>query len=119
MKKLIIILLALICTVGGFAQKAKFGHVDYGAIMKEMPGIDTAQTALLNVQKELQEAGQQMANEFKQKETEYGQMANNGASAAERRLTHGLRWVDMEKTFPVSSTETVIPSADFTSMTEA
>ncbi|MCQ2284321.1 MAG: OmpH family outer membrane protein [Bacteroidales bacterium] len=82
MKKLIIILLALICTVGGFAQKAKFGHVDYGAIMKEMPGIDTAQTALLNVQKELQEAGQQMANEFKQKEAEYGQMANNGASAA-------------------------------------
>lgn len=82
MKKLFVILLAITCTMAGFAQKAKFGHVDYANIMKDMPGIDTAQAALLNYQKELQETGQAMANEFKQKEAEYTRLANSGASAA-------------------------------------
>lgn len=82
MKKLVIILLALTCTMAGFAQKAKFGHVDYASIMKVMPGIDTAQTALLNFQQELQETGQAMATEFKQKEADYVKLANSGASAA-------------------------------------
>lgn len=82
MKKIIIILLALTCTMAGFAQKAKFGHVDYATIMKDIPGIDTAQTALLAFQQELQETGQAMANEFKQKEAEYVQLTNSGASSA-------------------------------------
>lgn len=68
--------------MAGFAQKAKFGHVDYASIMKVMPGIDTAQTALLNFQQELQETGQAMATEFKQKEADYVKLANSGASAA-------------------------------------
>ena len=46
MKKLIIIVCLLAGIATSFAQKAKFGHVDYAAIMKEMPGIDTAQTRL-------------------------------------------------------------------------
>ena len=82
MKKYIIILVALCFSVTGFAQKAKFGHVDYAAIMKDMPGIDTAQTNLLNLQKELQETGQLMAEELQTKEAEYKKMAISGASAA-------------------------------------
>ena len=55
MKKfLILIAVALLCATTGYAQKAKFGHVDYGTIMKEMPGIDTAQQALLEYQQELE-----------------------------------------------------------------
>lgn len=82
MKKYFVILLALVLSVTGYAQKAKFGHVDYAAIMKEMPGIDTAQTNLLSLQKELQETGQMMAEELKAKEAEYNRMAASGASSA-------------------------------------
>lgn len=82
MKKYALILFMLVLTVTGFSQKAKFGHVDYGAIMKDMPGIDTAQTNLMNLQKELQETGQLMAEELKAKEAEYNRMASSGASAA-------------------------------------
>ena len=70
MKKLTIILICLVFSVAGFSQKAKIGHVDYGAIMKEMPGIDTAQTALMEYQKELEQTGQQMVDEFKEKVAE-------------------------------------------------
>ncbi len=82
MKKVFVILLALLCSMGCFAQKAKFGHVDYASIMPLMPGIDTAQTVLAELQKEYQESGQKMADELKVKEAEYMKMANSGASAA-------------------------------------
>ena len=82
MKKYIIILFAIALSVTGYAQKVKFGHVDYAAIMKEMPGIDTAQANLLSLQKELQETGQLMAEELKTKEAEYNRLAAGGASAA-------------------------------------
>ena len=82
MKKLTIIILCLLATLAGFSQKAKFGHVDYGALMKEMPGIDTAQQALIDYQKELEETGQQMVNEFKEKQAAYMQLTNSGASSA-------------------------------------
>lgn len=82
MKKLFIATLLMVCAfVPSFAQKAKFAHVDYGSIMKEMPGIDTAQQALLNFQQELEAVGQQMANEFKTKQTEYANLANTTTSA--------------------------------------
>ena len=70
MKKLIIFTLCLFVTVAGFSQKAKFGHVDYATLMKDMPGIDTAQAVLMEYQKELEETGQQMVNEFKEKQAE-------------------------------------------------
>ncbi len=82
MKKYFIILIVLAFSVTGFAQKAKFGHVDYASIMKDMPGIDTAQTNLLSLQQELEDAGQQMANEIKSKEADYLRLANSGASSA-------------------------------------
>ncbi len=82
MKKIVIVLFCLIFSVAGFAQKAKFGHVDYGTIMKEMPGIDTAQAVLIDFQKEFEETGQQMVTEFQEKQQSYMQLANSGASAA-------------------------------------
>lgn len=83
MKKfLIIITVAVLCATTGYAQKAKFGHVDYGTILKEMPGIDSVQTALLEYQQELETVGQQMAEEFKVKQTEYANLANTTTSTA-------------------------------------
>ena len=83
MKKLLTILcVALLCVTTGYAQKAKFGHVDYAAVMKEMPGIDTAQQALMTYQQELEAVGKQMADEFKAKQTEYATLANTTTSSA-------------------------------------
>lgn len=83
MKKfLIIIAAALLCFTTGYAQKAKFGHVDYGEIMKVMPGIDTAQQALVEYQQELEAVGKQMADEFKTKQAEYANLANTTTSSA-------------------------------------
>lgn len=83
MKKfLVIICIALLCATAGYAQKAKFGHVDYGTLMKEMPGIDTAQQALLQYQQELEAVGKQMAEEFKTKQSEYTNLANSTTSSA-------------------------------------
>ena len=83
MKKFwIIIVAALLCATTGYAQKAKFGHVDYGAVMKEMPGIDTAQQALMEYQQELEAVGQQMADEFKAKQAEYVELTNKTPSSA-------------------------------------
>ena len=83
MKKFLIILsIALLCATTGYAQKAKFGHVDYGAVLKEMPGIDTAQQALLTYQQELEAVGKQMADEFKTKQAEYTNLANTTTSSA-------------------------------------
>lgn len=81
-KYLIIITVALLCVTTGYAQKAKFGHVDYAAVMKDMPGIDTAQQALMAYQEELEAVGQQMADEFKTKQAEYVDLANKTTSSA-------------------------------------
>lgn len=83
MKKfLFIIAVALFSITAGHAQKAKFGHVDYGAIMKEMPGIDTAQQALILYREELEAVGKAMADEFKTKQSEYDSLVNKTTSSA-------------------------------------
>lgn len=83
MKKFLIIIAAVVLSfTAGYAQKAKFGHVDYGTIMKEMPGIDTAQQALIHYQQELEAVGKQMADEFKAKQAEYANLANTTTSSA-------------------------------------
>jgi outer membrane protein len=83
MKKLLVLIIAsLLCATTCYAQKAKFGHVDYAAVLKEMPGIDTAQQALLDYQQELESVGQQMADEFKTKQADYEKLASSTTSSA-------------------------------------
>ncbi len=85
MKRLFIIiaLAALLCPLTAEAQqKVKFGHVDYGEIIKIMPGIDTVQKVIADMQAELQATGEEMAKEFQKKQEEYQQLGSKGASAA-------------------------------------
>jgi outer membrane protein len=77
---LVLLLTGLFAT--SFAQsKAKFGHIDYGTVIKLIPGVDTAQTVLENFQKELQTEGEQMAAEFKKKQAEFEALASNPSTA--------------------------------------
>ena len=71
MKRLfiIIVLAALLSPFASFAQqKVKFGHIDYGEIIKVMPGIDTVQKVIADMQAELQATGEDMAKEFQKKQ---------------------------------------------------
>ncbi len=85
MKRLFIIIV-LAAVLSPFAasaqQKAKFGHVDYGEIIKVMPGVDTVQKVIADMQAELQATGEEMAKEFQKKQEEYQQLANKGTSPA-------------------------------------
>jgi len=66
----------------GFAQ-AKFGHVDYGEIMKSMPGIDSIQAFIVDYNADLQAIGEQMVKEFQEKQATFEQLANTpGTSPA-------------------------------------
>ena len=83
MKKIFLTCTLILCfAFWGYSQKAKFAHVDYGTIMKEMPGIDSLQQSLLDYQQELEAVGQQMADEFKSKQEEYARLANGSTSTA-------------------------------------
>ena len=80
---IIIILAAVLSPIAAFAQqKVKFGHVDYGEIIKVMPGIDTVQKVITDMQAELQATGEDMAKEFQKKQEEYQQLGNKGVSPA-------------------------------------
>ena len=129
MKRLFIIiaLAALLCPLTAEAQqKVKFGHVDYGEIIKIMPGIDTVQKVIADMQAELQATGEEMAKEFQKKQEEYQQLGSKGASAAvikmrpsrfmptclriwNTRISCAVRW-RTSKTFSASATLTVFTS---------
>lgn len=80
---IIIILAAFLCPFATFAQqKVKFGHLDYGEIIKVMPGIDSLQKVVADMQAELQATGEEMAKEFQKKQEEYQQLVNKGTSPA-------------------------------------
>jgi len=65
-----------------FAQ-SKFGHVDYGEIMRNMQGIDSIQNVVINYAAGLQAVGEQMVKEFKEKEAAFERLANTpGTSQA-------------------------------------
>lgn len=79
MKKRILILsilLIALCSVGFSQSKAKFGHIDYGAVIRLIPGVDTAQTALETYTKDFQLEGEVMATEFSKLQTEYERLAS-------------------------------------------
>jgi Skp family chaperone for outer membrane proteins len=59
------------------SAQSKFGHIDYSEIMKNMPGIDSAQTIVADFLADLQTIGEQMAKELKEKETAFDKLANN------------------------------------------
>lgn len=85
MKKVFIILfvIAILCPISTFAQqKVKFGHVNYGEIIKLMPGIDSVQKIVEDFQADLQATGEEMVKEFQKKQEEYQQLGQKGASAA-------------------------------------
>lgn len=67
--------LSVICF--GFSQntKAKFGHVDYSSIMILIPGVDTAQTLLLEFKNELEIIGEEMTKELTAKKEEFDKYA--------------------------------------------
>ena len=80
---IIVILAALLCPFASFAQqKVKFGHLDYGEIIKVMPGIDTVQKVVADMQADLQATGEGMTKEFQKKQEEYQQMVNKGTYSA-------------------------------------
>jgi outer membrane protein len=63
------------------SAQAKFGHVDYGEIIKNMHGIDSVQLIITNYAAELQAIGEQMAIEFQEKEAAYQKLANTPNTA--------------------------------------
>lgn len=69
-------MLIAICSAGFAQSKAKFGHIDYGAVIRLIPGVDTAQTVLENFTKEFQMEGEVLANEFTKLQKEYERLAS-------------------------------------------
>lgn len=76
----------LLIPISSFCQAGKFGHVNYGEIIKLMPGIDSVQKIIVDFQTELQSTGEEMAKEFKTKQAEYEQLQNNSSSTTILRI---------------------------------
>jgi len=79
--KLYILLAAFFMLIFQFSifncsAQAKFGHVDYGTIMKNMPGIDSVQTLISKYTTDMQAIGDQMAKEFKEKQAAFEKLSN-------------------------------------------
>ena len=70
----------LFSSFNGFAQ-SKFGHVDYGEIMKNMKGIDSIQAVVINYQADLQAIAEQMVKEIKEKETAFEKLTSSTNTA--------------------------------------
>lgn len=60
-----------------FAQnKTKFGHINYGEIIRLIPGVDTAQVALEEFSNGFKMEGEKMSEEFKKLKEEYDKLAS-------------------------------------------
>ena len=53
------------------SAQSKFGHVDYGEIMKNMSGIDSIQNVIVKYQTDLQSIAEQMVVELHEKEASF------------------------------------------------
>jgi outer membrane protein len=74
MKKLFVIVCVSLLTIGAFAQKAKFGHVDSNAVFSVMPEKDEASKAVEQYALTLETQLQTLNSELEQKYNDY--MAN-------------------------------------------
>lgn len=72
-KLILVITFALLCNVNVNSQntKLKIGHINSSELMSYMPGRDTAQKALMDFAKELEEQLQLMTKEFETKYQDY------------------------------------------------
>lgn len=57
-------------------QKVKFAHLNTTEIYKIMPGVDTAQKHIIELQEELSKVGEEMQNDFKEKYDQYTKMSS-------------------------------------------
>lgn len=77
-KKFGIILFLFFSTLAVSAQsKAQFGHIDYGEVIRLIPGVDTAQIALEAFTKEFQDEGEILASEFRKMQEQFEILAND------------------------------------------
>ena len=73
-----IILFLFFATFAISAQsKAQFGHIDYGEVIRLIPGVDTAQTALEAFTKEFQDEGEILASEFRKMQEQFENLTND------------------------------------------
>lgn len=77
MKRTIITIIAicatLLCGGNAMAQKAKFGHIDYAAIIQAQPETTAAEEQVRALKTELENDGEQLQNEFQTKYQEFQQ----------------------------------------------
>lgn len=78
----ILLLAIVLCPFGSYAQKAKFGHINADEVMQALPGIDSVEKVVREMQAELQATGEAMADEFTKKQAEYEALGSKGVSAA-------------------------------------
>lgn len=79
MKNKYIVLFILLVGISSFSfaqTKTKFGHINYGEIIRFIPGVDTAQVSLEQFSKGFQIEGEKMAEEFKKLKDEYEKLAS-------------------------------------------
>jgi len=93
MKKIVgvVTILALTVTVG-FTQK--YGHLNFGNLLSEMPEVESANSNLETYQEGLMAKGEAMATEF---QTEYGKFATDVQSGTLSPVQQQQRQEELEK----------------------
>lgn len=91
MKKVFLVLIAIVCFGMTMGHAQKYGHVNVNDIFLAMPGADTIQTSIQAYQTELEAEYNSMVEEFKTKyaklEREAGTMSSTVLSLRQQELT--------------------------------
>ena len=83
MKKIVLVLaVCAFCVTSAFAQK--YGHVNSGDIMQNMPGIDSVNIKLTAFQKSLETLYENMVNEFQTKKDKFDKEAGTMSSSVRK-----------------------------------
>ncbi|HHU47327.1 MAG TPA: OmpH family outer membrane protein [Bacteroidales bacterium] len=72
----IVTFLFLFPAVTSAQHNVKFAHLNSTEIYKIMPGVDTAQQYIIELQEELSKEGEALQNEFKEKYEQYTKMSS-------------------------------------------